>query len=256
MHKITDIIPNQQMQNNKTNTNADNQDLISSTIQKYDKKQVNTPVDNTSIDIKTSGNIYKLIRLNDEQYHLLAKNKLSIFEDHRQIMAMSSDNKLIYSSFSKMYVTLKERFGASGKYYDNWKGAFSFPFLIDFQKGEQQFSYIMNLHNSRSSIEFRIAKLIHADEEKFKRDIMYSPFEEFPRSEINYLVNYLVGFLSGYFEYVEQHYDDSFFKAVQSNLILFGYQNGLYFDDEYPSEKSFLAALQALKTAEVSHSHA
>lgn len=237
------------MSNNNVNINEDNGDnagLVDSMIKKYSKKKGYTPVKNISINIETKERIYKLIRLNDEQFYLLYKNSISIFEDYGHLMYLSMDKDIIYSSFSKMYITLKELFGESGKYYDDWKGSFSFPFLIYFQKGEEEFGYLMNLHNIRSSIEFKIAKLIHADDEKFERNILHKPFEEFPREEINYFINYFVGFLTGYFESVRDRYDEFFFNTVESNLILFGYKDGCYFDNQYENEEEFREAIQEL----------
>ncbi len=243
------------MSNNKEKKdNSDNLDLVYALIKKYNKKQPDTPIKNISIDIKTEKNVYKLIRLNDEQFYLLHQNSISISEDYGQIMDLSMDNDLIYSSFSKMYVTLKELFGVSSKYYDDWKSSFSFPFLIYFQNGEEEFGYLMNLHNFRSNIEFRIAKLIPADDEKFERGIAYNPFEEFPRHEIHYLINYFTGFLSGYFKTIEKQYDEFFFKIAQSNHILFGYKEGQYFDSYYQNEEEFESAIQDLKKVEISSS--
>ena len=244
------------MSNNGVNINEDNGDnasLVYSMIKKYSKKSY-TSVKNISINIKTKRRIYKLIRLSDEQYYLLRKNSISIFEDYAHLMYLSTVDDIIYSSFSKMYITLKELFGESGKYYDDWKGSFSFPFLIYFQKGEEEFGYLMNLYNIRSSIEFNIAKLIHADEEQFKRDVLHSPFAEFPREEINYFINYFVGFLTGYFESIKDRYDEFFFKTAESNLILFGYKDGCYFDDQYENEEEFREAIQELMKDEARRS--
>ena len=133
-------------------------------------------------------------------------------------MHLSRDDDVIFQSFSKMYATLKEIFGESGKGYDDWKGSFSFPFLIHFKKEEQEFSYLINIHNIRSSIEFKLAKLICADDESFERGVFHHPFQDFPREEIKYFTNYLVGFLAGYFESAKGHFDEYFLK--QWSLIL------------------------------------
>ena len=142
-------------------------------------------------------------------------------------------------------MALKRLFGESGNYYDDWKGSFSFPFLIYLQK-EEEFGYLMNIYNIKSSIEFKIAKLIHADDKRLERDILHNPFEEFPREEINYLIDYFVGFLTGYFKSVRDRYDEFFFKTVKSNLILFGYRDGCFFDNQYENEEEFRKAIQDL----------
>lgn len=226
--------------------NDKNTELVNSTIEKYRKKNY-APVENISIDIKTKENIYKLIRLNDEQFYLLRKNCILIHEDYSHLMHLSRDDDVIFQSFSKMYATLKEIFGESGKGYDDWKGSFSFPFLIHFKKEEQEFSYLINIHNIRSSIEFKLAKLICADDGSFERGVFYHPFQDFPREEIKYFTNYLVGFLTGYFESAKGQFDEYFFKTVESNLVIFGCKDGCYFDNNYETEKEFREALQELK---------
>ncbi len=110
----------------------------------------------------------------------------------------------------------------------------------------------MNLNNVRSSIEFKIYKLIDADDKNFKRDILHKPFEEFPREEITYFINYLVGFLTGYFEHLRNRYDEFFFKTVESNLILFGYKDGCFFDNQYKTEEEFREAIQELLRNDIS----
>ncbi len=113
---------------NDNDNDNDNTELVSHMIRKYNESKDYTPVRNASLEIKTKENVYKLIRLNDEQYYLLRKNSVPIFEDYGHQISLFMDEDIIYSSFSKMYVTLKALFGESGKYYDNWKGSFHFRF--------------------------------------------------------------------------------------------------------------------------------
>lgn len=230
----------------KEDRHKDNAELIRHMIRKYNDNKEYTPVKNASVRIETEDNVYRLIRLNDEQYFLLRKNSIAISEDYSHLMSLSMNRDIIYSSFSKMYVTLKALFGESGKYYDDWKGAFSFPFLIHFHKGEEEFGYVMNLMSLRSSVEFHMARLIHADDDKFRRDILHEPFEEFPRDEIRYFINFFIGFLSGYFKATAELYTDPFFKTVDSNLILFGYRDGHFFDEQYDNSDEFDDAIRKL----------
>lgn len=69
------------MPNNNLNTSKNKEDnikIVYNMIEKYSKKKDYTPVKNASIDIETKERIYKLIRLNDEQFYLLYKNSISI----------------------------------------------------------------------------------------------------------------------------------------------------------------------------------
>ena len=233
---------------NKNNPH-DNAELVNYIINKNnnDNKSENyTPVyNNTSINIKTEKKIYKLIRLKDEQFFRLGKNGVPIFEDYGHLLSLSGDKTTIYSSLSRMYTTLKILFGESSEYYDDYKGSFFFPFLIYFCIGKEEFGYLMDLHDTKGSVEFNMAKLIHANDKRFERNILRDPFEEFPRKEINDFIDYFVGFLTGFFETVAEQYDKFFFKTIESNLVLFGFK-GSFFDFRCKNEEIFRKAIQKL----------
>jgi hypothetical protein len=224
----------------------ENSKLINSLIRKYSKSGDYLPVENTSIRVQTTQTNYKLIRLNDEQYSLLRRNSVPITEDYLHAMSLEMDRHCIFSSLAKMYVALKMCFGESGDCYDDWKGAFSFPFLIYFEKDERSIAYIMNICNIRASIDFRVAKLIHKDDSSFDRTVLHNPLEEFPRSEINYVINFLVGYLTGFLESAKAigEYNEPFFKSVSSDLILFGYKDGNFFEQQYEDFDEFDEAEQ------------
>ena len=230
----------------KDNGNDDSAELVNYMIKKYDGNKDNIPVKNISINIETDENQYKLIRLNDEQYYQLYQYSIALFDDYAHIMDLFWAENCIFSSFSKMYTVLKMIFGESGEYYDHWKGTFSFPFLICFNKNGEEFGYLMNLYNIKSSIEFRIAKLINADGD-FDKDILHNPFEEFPREEIRRFTDYLIGFLTGYFKSAARRYDVPFVQKVESNLILFGYQDGKFFDYQFDDEDELNEEIQKLQ---------
>jgi len=232
---------------NTDKCHGDNTKLIDGIIEEYTRSRKYVPVKNVSMDVDTENNIYKFIRLNDDQFYELHNNSIPIFDDYGHLMSLNRYENTIFPNFSKIYVTLKKIFGESGKYYDDWKNSFSFPFLIYFKKDEEQFVYLMNIFNIRSSIEFSIRKVIHIDDETYKKDVLHDPFEEFPREEINYFIEYLAGYLTGYFKSLEKQYDEPFFKTVESNLILFGYKDGSYFDDQYDNEEEFHQAIRELK---------
>ncbi len=95
-------------------------------------------------------------------------------------------------------------------------------------------------------MEFNMVKLISSDDTGLDRNVLLNPFEEFPGKEINYFINYFVGFLTGFFKTTADQYDECFFKTVKSNLILFGYKDGCFFDDQYEDEEEFREAIQKL----------
>ncbi len=221
-------------------------ELVEKTIRRFSEKKKPEPVKNRMIEIETPKNIYKLIRLNDDQYYDLLKNSLSIRENRYQAMLLSRDGKMIFRSFPKMYVALYSLFGKSGRCYDDWKGSFSFPFLI-LRDEDEAFGYIMNVINIRSSIEFNLRKLIHVEDNSHERGVIHKSFEDFPRDEITYFIGFFAGFLTGYFNSSSERYDEFFFQKTESNLILFGYKDGVFFEDQYEDEKEFMNAIRELE---------
>lgn len=142
----------------------------------------------------------------------------------------------IYSNLSKMYVSLKDMFGESGRYYDRWKCSFSFPFLISFQKGEEEFNYLMYVIDVRATIKFEMAKLIYVDDKKFDRYKLYESFDDFPTEEINAVIDYFVEFLTVHFTSIQASYDEFFYHIVGSEHIVYGYKEGVFFEKKYEAE--------------------
>ena len=114
-------------------------------------------------------------------------------------MSLAKNKSLIFRSFAKMYVTLKELFGESSNSVVPWKNTFYFPFSILFQKAGVEYAYLMKVYNIRTGIQFSGAKLIPADDESLNRDVMHAPFAELCTEEIDYSIDYFVGYLTGYF---------------------------------------------------------
>lgn len=222
-------------------------ELINKTIKKYSTNDEEYEIKNDLVYISIKDIVYKTVRINDEQYYKLSKNSISIEEDYVFLIFLSSKSK-IYSSFSKMYTTMKLLFGESGNYFDDNKGSFSFTFLICFKKDDKEFEYIMNVKNVKSSIEFKINKLIDSNNEKIDINNIFHPFDEFSKSEINSFIAYFVGILDGYFKsYVSKTWDKFFFKKIVSENTLFGYKDGSFFDKKYERDVNFNKQLVLLE---------
>lgn len=73
-----------------------------------------------------------------------------------------------------------------------------------------------------------------------KDPIYYAPDAgEFSREEIQYFVSYFVGFLEGYWESWGPSWKDPFLLAVQSNLILYGFDGEDFFCRQFDSDDEF-----------------
>lgn len=201
----------------------------------------------TSLNIKADDRSYLLTRISDQTYRELAQNSLHIATDYGFLFDLAYDESLIYSSMSRMYASLSEHFGPSGKMYDDYKGSFSFPFSLSFEHEGQSLTYLLRFFNARTSIEYQLMKVCRQREHGLDTRVLHEAFADFTDPQIYFVISFLAGFLSGYFESVERFYEQFFFQSVESNWIVFGFKDGKFFDTQYETEEEFRAAIADLR---------
>jgi|GEM_PF-936272 len=230
---------------------TDNKEIILSTIKKYNKKNQYIPIKNNSIEIESKENIYKLIRISDEEYSMLRLHSVQIKEDFMHFMSLSGSKDLIYPSLSKMYTTLKDLFGESGEHYDDWKCSFCFPFLMQFKYKNVEFDYLMKVIDIKGGIEIIFYKMVHEDDEECKRkEIIYRSFEELPEDEMIYIMNYFAGYMTGVFKNLDLIYTKFYFKTINSLNIVYGFKHPDFFDKRFESDEeydSFVHQMEAIQ---------
>lgn len=201
------------------------------------------------LDLKTFQ--CSLLRLDDHTYRRLRRYGVPISENTALYWELEfplrrdprrEDERL---SLPKAYVALKTLFGASGDDFDDWKGSFVFPFFLKVTKGDQSFAYLLNMHDHRCNIEFDIYKLT-PPEAGYDPRLYHEPFaDEFSRNEIDYFITYFYGYLVGFFSAIKEQYDEPFFKQVDSESALYGYQDGQFFEEQYHVPEEYEAAVKA-----------
>jgi len=217
--------------------------LVESIIDKYTIDSTKPVIKNIMINIKCEGQPYKVIRLNDHQYHKLASTSIPIEDDYLHIICLNRGEG-IFSNCAKLYVALKLLFGESGSLYDDYKGSFAFPFLILFKKKKKEYVYLLKFYNNRNSCEYLIRKIIHIEDTNYTRDVYHKPFDEFPREKIRYFMNFICGYLKGFLEVVKEEYNESFYHKVDSSLFIFGYKDNDFFEYEFETEEEYDKALE------------
>ncbi|OIO92787.1 MAG: hypothetical protein AUK03_09295 [Anaerolineae bacterium CG2_30_64_16] len=192
-----------------------------------------------------------LLRLDDQAYRRLRQHSIPISENTALYWELAfplrwdPEREEKRLSLPKAYVALKTLFGASGDAFDDWKGSFAFPFFLKVAKGDQNFAYLLNVHDHRCNIEFDIYK-IAPPKAGYDTQCYHEPFEdEFARTEIDYFITYFYGYLIGFFEAVTEQYDEPFFKQVGSESALYGYQDGQFFEEQYHVPEEYEAAVKA-----------
>lgn len=145
-------------------------------------------------------------------------------------------------NLAEIYATFMTRFGDTSKCFDDWKSAFCFPFELEICRNDAVYYYILEVTNWRSTFEFRFRKVLPTDESAFDRMAYHASFEnELSTGEMNGLMAYLYGFSMGYLETVSCGTIEEFIRQVPSNLILFGFHRGEFFE-HYHNDADELSA--------------
>ncbi len=192
---------------------------------------------------------YKLTRLDDCEYHELWKRSIPIGNDYGFDMSFSLYliRRGHHLNLAQLYTALKYLCGESGTFFDDWKSSFSFPFSLDISRENGQFAYLFRIGDYKGGLDYSIRKIVEPDDYRYDRSVIRQPFEnEFSREEINYFIAYFYHYLLGFFEAIKDRHHEFFFKQVQTNLLLFGYRNGTFFEEQYDSPEEYEQAVKAI----------
>ena len=202
------------------------------------------------IDVAVKSFRCRCTRLDNREHFELGRNSLAIADDEGFYIGFyrSLERRGDYLNFAKIYVILKSLCGKSGNGYDDWKGSFSFPFLVEVIKGGKEFRYLLNIFNYRDSLYFNFRKPLPPDDQRFDRQVIYQPLaEEFSREEMNSFITSFYAYLVSSFKAMAPGYNEFFFKRVDSNGILFGYEDGQFFEEHFKSSEEYNKALERLE---------
>lgn len=205
------------------------------------------------ITLKGTPNPYEIWRLNEEEYQKLYNNSLPIKHDSMFVLdlLLSEQHKPDRLTLPKALITLEHLFGKTSNWFDNYKGSFSFLFLLVVKKNQGNFPYLFNISDYRGSLSFSLHRVLENGDMGYDNMCYREPFElEFSREEINYFISYFYGYLVGYSEWISQLPIQPFLKNIDSNHIIYGYQDGEFFEEQIESEEAYR---EAIATFEQNH---
>ncbi len=233
-------------------SSEENFQYINDLLKKLDTEPV-YPIKNRSISASTSDTRpLSIIRLTRPQFTKIAKHAVLIeINNFNWLMAVNHSQRELL--FSRMFVTLEYLFGSNDKQGigDGYKRSFYFPFLLKFPEEKENLGYLMMVHDHRLSIDYKFAKILPPNE-NLDKNKSYKPFEDFTKEEIKYTVNFFYGYSKAWFEnYLVNFYDRSFYKTIASDLGVYGYKEGEFFDESFDDPdiyNDFLSELSAIVT--------
>lgn len=205
------------------------------------------------ITFKTDVATYHLAHLNDMLYALLWEQSVAIHDESywnlfllKQSLERHGEQPL---QFGQIYVALKHLCGhESSAVRDTWKSGFLFPFLLTGTWNQQGLLYLLRIATYRSSLEMSLRRLMAVDHTSLDRHVIRQPLEnELPQAAITELCMRLYGFLEGYIRTIPHNAIEPFYRCINSNLILFGYRDGAFFEQHYDDPDDYAAAIDALQ---------
>ncbi len=191
------------------------------------------------------GITYRLTRLSDGEFIDLMRKSLAIQDDYRFLIELHMTNENDNLNFAEIQIILSEQFGPSGKYFDTYKGSFSFPFALDVVRGENQFAYLFEVNNCRDSLYYKVRKIVLENDPRLKEHLIRQPMEnEFSRTEINRFTAYFHGYLRGYWKSIRERPHESFVRTIPAGSIVYGYVEGRAFEESHDTQEKLDAATE------------
>ncbi len=140
-------------------------------------------------------------------------------------------------------------YGPCSKKIDNFKQSFRFPFLLQVRIDETVYHLIWELFDVRGHVDFGFRRIIEREADVEKSTSVIVTWDEISEDDIGFIVGYLVGYIKGYcntrYKYCQP--DKPFYRAIPSELMLYGFFSGEFFSQQFEDEESFDRRLAELK---------
>lgn len=186
--------------------------------------------------------LYKIVKLDDK-----TSTKLNGGTQAIDVSCSFSPFSRYSLNLAEFYVVLKRLFGESSLSIDSYKQGFSFLLLLAVKN---RFLYIFDLCDFRGHIEFRLYKVL----ESGRGDMTYHPFvqEEFSKEEYEQFVELFIGFLEDssqiYLAKIGTEIQiPSFAHFIESNLYVYGYMDGVFFEKSFRSQDKYNDYVERLR---------
>ena len=187
--------------------------------------------------VQVNGQTYHMTRLTDWLETELRGRTIAVQPASGFQVAFSWRSGL---NLAETYAVCRHLFGERGMGFDDWKGGFVFPLALDPPRAARRPAYVFRVLNYRSGVSYDLRRIVESGDSRLENPIEYPPDEtEFSRQEIDAFTDFFVGFLEGYFEVLKASWNEPFLLAVESNLILYGFDGVRFFTRQFESPTNF-----------------
>jgi hypothetical protein len=190
-----------------------------------------------------------LWRLGDDEFVSLGHHALPLVQNYQLLLRLSQRTLPSGATLSLGHTlaVLERRFGPSSPLFDNYRGSFSFPLLLTFER-EQRKSMLVRCHDHRGMLHFPQYLIIPSDPSVEERSHCHAPeTQELSQVELDEVITSLHGYLIEQAALLETELVAPFYRAVQSDLLVYGYDSGAFFERSYPCWADYEQARQELE---------
>lgn len=194
------------------------------------------------------GGQWKLWRLTDDEFVSLGHHALPVTQHFELLerLQRGTNHPGGPLQLGQALTALERKLGPSSPLFDSFRGSFSFPLLITFERG-QRFSYVARCHDYRGLIHLPLYRVVSGEPTEQERAGCHPPIDgEFSREEIDRLTCELFARLRTVADAIDQLLPVPFCKAIQSDVILYGFDGVRYFEVHCDSWHEFETARDAL----------
>lgn len=174
------------------------------------------------------------IQLKDGQWHLwrLADDEFVTLGHHSLPMVQNFEllTQLGRLQLGQALTLLERSYGPSSPLYDHYRGSFSFPLLLTFER-EQRISYLLRCHDYRGVLHFPLYRIEKGEPSVEERSRCHAPAATsclLPETD-----EFVIDFYSDLMAQAG-HLDSAlvtpFYRAIQSDIILYGHDGSQFFE--------------------------
>lgn len=200
------------------------------------------------LEFEIEGAHIRLRRVDDWQYRGLVDRSNFVQDDFMFSIQLERYHRSagLELELGQIYVALTALFGNSSVTFDNYKCSFSFLFLLGAHVGGQTFQYTLDAGDLRGGMDWRFRR-VYARTDPRPRTHSADPLTDgLSRDQLNEIISWLYGYIRGYFEVTQASFQTPFYRFVPAARLVYGLEDGAFFQREFTSEKKYQAELKRL----------
>lgn len=196
-----------------------------------------------------AGGQWCLWRLADDEFVSLGHHALPLLQNYELLLRLGPrlfrDGTTL--TLGHALTVLERRFGPSSPLFDNYRGSFSFPLLLTIER-QQRLSYLLRCHDHRGMLHFPFYRVTPGDPSVEERSRCHAPVpEEFSQEEMDEFITEFYRFLFEQGYLLETGLVAPFYRAIESDIILYGYDGNKFFQQMHDSWNEYVRARQELE---------